>query len=73
MIAALHAGAANLPFAPLRGFFGSDLPKHNENIAQIKIPFGDDYVYGVAPIKPDVAVVRAQRADEDGNAHLCGI
>ena len=36
-------------------------------------PFDDDYVYAVAPIEPDVAVVRAQRADESGNAHLWGI
>jgi glutaconate CoA-transferase, subunit A len=73
MIAALHAGAANLPFAPLRGFFGSDLPDHNDNIARIESPFGDDYVYAVAPIRPDVTVVRAQRADDNGNAHLWGI
>lgn len=73
MIAALKAGAANLPFAPLRGFIGSDLPEHNENIARVESPFGDDYVYAVAPIEPDVAVVRAQRADETGNAHQWGI
>ncbi len=73
LIAALHAGAANLPFAPLRGFIGSDLPEHNENIARVDSPFGDDSVYAVAPIEPDVAVIRAQRADRDGNAHLWGI
>ncbi|ELY92099.1 3-oxoadipate CoA-transferase [Natrialba hulunbeirensis JCM 10989] len=73
MIAALEAGASNLPFMPLRGFIGSDLPDHNDNIARVESPFGDDYVYAVAPIEPDVAVVRAQRADENGNAHLWGI
>ncbi|ADD07464.1 3-oxoacid CoA-transferase alpha subunit (plasmid) [Natrialba magadii ATCC 43099] len=73
MIAALEAGASNLPFMPLRGFIGSDLPEHNDNIARVESPFDDDYVYAVAPIEPDVAVVRAQRADEDGNAHLWGI
>jgi len=73
LIAALDAGASNLPFAPLRGFIGSDLPQHNDNIARMESPFGDDYVYAVAPIEPDVAVVRAQRADESGNAHLWGI
>lgn len=73
LIAALDAGASNLPFAPLRGFIGSDLPEHNDNIARIESPFGDDYVYAVAPIQPDVAVIRAQRADTAGNAHLWGI
>ncbi|SER38940.1 CoA transferase subunit A [Natrinema salaciae] len=73
LVAALDAGASNLPFAPLRGFIGSDLPAHNDNIARIESPFDDDYVYAVAPIEPDVAVIRAQRADEAGNAHLWGI
>ncbi|WP_273742101.1 CoA transferase subunit A [Natrinema soli] len=73
LVAALDAGASNLPFAPLRGFIGSDLPEHNDNIARLESPFGDDYVYAVAPIEPDVTVVRAQRADESGNAHLWGI
>ncbi|WP_255291578.1 CoA transferase subunit A [Natrinema sp. CBA1119] len=73
LIAALDAGASNLPFAPLRGFIGSDLPEHNDNIARMESPFDDDYVYAVAPIEPDVAVIRAQRADESGNAHLWGI
>ncbi|WP_435073534.1 CoA transferase subunit A [Halorubrum sp. HHNYT27] len=73
LIAALEAGASNLPFAPLRGFIGSDLPEHNDNIARVESPFDDDYVYAVAPIEPDVAVIRAQRGDEAGNAHLWGI
>jgi glutaconate CoA-transferase subunit A len=30
-------------------------------------------VYAVPPLTPDVAVVRAQRADEAGNCHLWGI
>ena len=69
----LTAGAHDLPFLPLRTFAGSDLPAHNENVRRVEDPFGGDDVYAVAPLAPDVAVVRAQRADERGNAHLWGI
>src|SRR5918911_1426852 len=36
---AYAAGAANLPFAVLRGYAGSDLPKHNPAIRRIRCPF----------------------------------
>lgn len=73
LVARLAAGARNLPFMPVRTFAGSDLPAHNDNIRRVEDPFGDDDVYAVPPLNPDVAVVRAQRADEAGNAHLWGI
>lgn len=72
-VARLYAGATGLPFVPLRTFGGSDLPAHNDNIRPVESPFGDETVYAVPPLTPDVAVVRAQRADEAGNAHLWGI
>lgn len=73
MIARLQAGAAGLPFVPLRTFAGSDLPEHNDNIRPVESPFSDETVYAVPPLEPDVAVVRAQRADKNGNAHAWGI
>jgi glutaconate CoA-transferase subunit A len=73
LTARLAAGARNLPFMPVRTFAGSDLPAHSDNIRRVEDPFGDDDVYAVPPLRPDVAVVRAQRADRSGNAHLWGI
>lgn len=73
MVARLRAGAAGLPFVPVRTFAGSDLPEHNDNVRPVENPFGDETVYAVPPLQPDVAVVRAQRADETGNAHAWGI
>lgn len=69
----LTAGASNLPFLPLRTFAGSDLPAHNDTIRRVADPFGDEELYAVPPLEPDVAVVRAQRADATGSAHLWGI
>ena len=73
LTARLAAGARGLPFMPVRTFAGSDLPDHNENIRTVENPFGDDEIHAVPPLEPDVAVVRAQRSDADGNAHVWGI
>ena len=75
LVSRLEAGARGLPFAPLRTFVGSDYPEHNDNIRSVENPYdeGVDEIPTVPPLKPDVAVVRAQRADEDGNGQLWGI
>lgn len=73
LISRLAAGARGLPFLPVRTFAGSDLPKYNDKIRPVKDPFGDGEIYTVPPLRPDVAVVRAQRADPGGNAQIWGI
>ncbi|WP_267903146.1 CoA transferase subunit A [Natronococcus pandeyae] len=73
LTARLAAGARGLPFMPVRTFAGSDLPEQNENIRRVESPFGDDEIYAVPPLCPNVAVVRAQRGDVSGNAHVWGI
>lgn len=69
----LYAGAVDLPFVPVKTFAGSDLPAKNDNIRPVQSPFGNEELYAVPPLHPDVAVVRGQRADENGNVHLWGI
>src|SRR5688572_9217556 len=39
MANAYEAGAANLPFATLRGYIGADLPKVNPNIRSVTCPY----------------------------------
>ena len=73
MVARLTAGAEGLPFMPVRTFAGTDLPAVNDRIRRIDSPYEDETVHTVPPLNPDVAVVRAQRADPDGNAHVWGI
>lgn len=75
LVSRLEAGARNLPFAPLRTFVGSDYPEHNDNIRFVENPYdkGLDEISVVPPLKPDVAVVRAQRADAEGNGQIWGI
>jgi glutaconate CoA-transferase, subunit A len=67
------AGAAGLPFAVLRGYAGTDLPDHTANVAPIECPFTGENLTAVAALRPDVAIVHAQRADRAGNVQLWGI
>ncbi len=73
MVARYTAGAANLPFFPLRSYFETDLPTANPLIRPIETPYGDGVVYAVPPLRPDVTVVHAQRADSEGNTQVWGL
>jgi glutaconate CoA-transferase subunit A len=74
MVCRYVAGAANLPFFPLRSYYESDLPRVNPRIRAIRSPFDDDgEVYAVPPLRPDVAIVHAQRASATGDAQIWGL
>lgn len=73
MVCRYQAGAAGLPFFPLRSYAGSDLPKINPNIRLVDDPFGGGSVYVVPPLNPDVTIIHAQRADRAGNVQIWGI
>ena len=73
MVARYTAGAANLPFFPLRSYFETDLPKANPLIREIESPYGDGKVFAVPPLRPDVTIVHAQRADAAGNTQIWGL
>lgn len=75
LVSRLSAGAEDLPFVPLRSYVGTDFPEYTDAIRTVENPYDDgvDEIAVVPPLNPDVAVVRAQRADESGNAHLWGI
>jgi glutaconate CoA-transferase subunit A len=67
------AGASNLPFAVLRGYVGTDLPKVTRTIKPITCPFTGEELMAVPALRPDVAVIHAQQADRRGNVMLWGI
>jgi glutaconate CoA-transferase, subunit A len=73
MACAYQAGAANLPFGVLRGYVGVDLPKVNSSVRTVTCPFTGECLAAVPAIRPDVAVIHAQRADRTGNVLLEGI
>ena len=73
------AGASGLPFAVLRGYNGTGLESLNGDdgaaptIQPITCPFTGETLTAVAAIRPDVAVIHAQRADRSGNVQFWGI
>jgi glutaconate CoA-transferase subunit A len=73
MAAAYSAGASNLPFGLLRGYLGTDLPNYNPHIKFIECPFTGERLAAVPAIRPDVAIVHAQKADRRGNVLLWGV
>jgi glutaconate CoA-transferase subunit A len=69
---ALHSGALGVPFLPTYSTLGSDLLKKNGNLREFISPVNEDKLVAVRALRPDVAVLHVQRADEHGNAHIWG-
>jgi glutaconate CoA-transferase subunit A len=73
MANAYVAGASGLPFAVLRAYAGSDLPKVNPLLKTVTCPFTGEVLAAVPSVRPDVTVIHAQKADRKGNVLLWGI
>lgn len=73
MANAYASGAANLPFAVLRGYLGTDLPKVNGSIKEVSCPFTGERLAAVPAIRPDVTIIHAQKADRLGNVLMWGL
>ena len=74
MVCRYVAGASNLPFFPIRSYYESDIPKVNPKICRwSRRTRTRTEVYVVPPLKPDVAIVHAQRADASGDAQIWGL
>lgn len=72
-VALVHAGARNMPFVPVRTFAGSDLVEKNDKIRYVESPYDGERVPVLPPLFPDVTILHAQRADEDGNVQIWGL
>ena len=73
MVARFSAGAAKLPFWPLRDYMGTDLPRANPRIRTVTCPFTGEELAAVPALNPDVTIVHVQRADANGNAQVWGL
>ena len=74
MVSRYMAGASNLPFFPLRSYYESDIPTVNPKIVPMTSPYEDGtQVYVVPPLRPDVAIIAAQRADGEGDTQIWGL
>jgi len=73
MAARYQAGASGLPFALMRGYVGSDLPRHNPHIRFLECPFTGEMLAVTPALNPDIAILHAQKADRKGNVLIYGI
>jgi glutaconate CoA-transferase, subunit A len=73
MVGRLCAGAARLPFWPMRNYMGTDLPAANPRIATVDCPYTGERLAAVPALNPDVTIVHAQRADAQGNTQIWGL
>ena len=73
MVARLSAGAANLPFWPLRNYADTDIPKSNPAIKSVDCPYTGEKLATVPALRPDVTIVHAQRSDAAGNTQVWGL
>lgn len=72
LVAGLRAASYGVPFQPVAGVHGSDLARINA-WTTVRDPYGsDEDVYVIPAVHPDVAVIHAHEADEQGNARVYG-
>lgn len=73
MVAAmLHAAAAGVPFFPVRGGLGTDLPVLNPDLKSFSDPIGGEPLLAVPAMNIDVALTHASCADPYGNVQYDG-
>ena len=71
VIAGLRAAAYGVPFQPVGGLWGSDLPAQR-GFEKMKSPYGKEEVYVIPAMRPDWALIHVQAADSEGNARITG-
>lgn len=69
---AFHAGALGIPFIPTKSLLGTGMMSEGQPFKEMECPYIKEKLVLVPALKPDVAIVQAQRADEEGNTHFWG-
>ncbi len=69
---ALHAGGLGIPFLPTKTLLGTGMMEGNHPFKEMVCPYTGERLALVPALKPDVAILQAQRADEEGNTQFWG-
>lgn len=72
MVLRLHAATLGVPFLPTRVMRGGDVAEAAA-VRQVTDPFTGETLTAVPALAPDVALIHAQRADDQGNVQLWGV
>lgn len=65
-VSGLRAALAGLPYLPTKGALGSELVDEL-GLVELPCPYTGEVVIAAPALRPDVALVHAEAADEDGN------
>jgi glutaconate CoA-transferase subunit A len=71
VIAGLRAAIQGIPFMPIAGMQGSDVPGAR-GFKSVVDPYAGRSVVAIPALIPDVAIVHVQEADREGNARIIG-
>jgi len=73
MIKGLEAAGFGIPFSAFKGPKGSDIVNEAPELYKtVKCPFTGQELTAIQAITPDVGIIHAQRADEQGNVQIYG-
>lgn len=73
MVLRLQAAAMGMPFLPGRVLLAGDIPGQLPNLKTITCPYTGETLAAIPALEPDVAILHAQRADEEGNTQMWGV
>ncbi|ROT97809.1 CoA transferase subunit A [Histidinibacterium lentulum] len=73
MILRLHAGRLGVPFLPARILGIGDQTPATAAAARIACPYTGTELTAIPALVPDVALIHAQQADDEGNVQLWGV
>ena len=70
VLAQLRAAETGLPFMPVMGVRGTDLPALHPEWGTVTCPFTGQELIAAPPLRPDVALLHAPLGDRYGNLHF---
>ncbi len=73
MVLRLHAARLGVPFLPADILRAGDIGGASIDVHPITCPYTGETLSAIPALKPDVALIHAQRADEAGNVQFWGI
>lgn len=70
LLTQLRAAEMGVPFLPVRGIRGTDIPTLHPEYGEVTCPFTGETLVVVPPLRPDVVLLHAPLGDAAGNLHL---
>jgi glutaconate CoA-transferase, subunit A len=72
LVQQLRAAIQGLPFMPIRSVQGTDFLRLHPEFKTMTCPFTGETLVLVPALKPDIAIIHVQYADQQGNLHIAG-